>query len=472
LILLNLRSGVTSGIHSVGKLGGLSISRIESEIGPSAVLARGNEVTDPELQRPEFTTSIRHLKVFDSVGRLHGVRRASDECHLSQPAVTQAVAKLEEQIGVTLLERRASGSYLNEFGIIFHRRTERLFAQFEQALLELGVPGRDIPVARIAGRISKSQIRSLISIVENGTFAKAARALGVSQTSLQRAARDLERNLRTPLYAQTASGIVATPAAAEFARKVKLALREIQWGIDEVEAARGNIGGEIVIGAMLLAGSVVLASVINELVSAYPNVNVRILNGNADDMLRYLRTGDVDVVIGLLREPAPDEFVRVALAETPYVVVARHGHPLNQKTEVTLDDLADYDWIIGTPGASRRNRFDKLFAGRRRPQTRIATCSLPTIRLLLSQSDRLTLLTSYELMYEEDALAAVPFGPIEPVPCIGLMTRENWLPTQLQADFIDLVHKQIVASLMPTKVLKRNSGAASQKRDVPLAVVK
>jgi LysR family transcriptional regulator of gallate degradation len=429
-------------------------------------------VIDSDLQRPEFATSIHHLKVFDSVGRLHGVRRASDECHLSQPAVTQAVAKLEEQIGVTLLVRRASGSYLNEFGNMFHRRTQRLFAQFEQALLELGVPSRDIPLARIAGRISKSQVRSLISIVENGTFAKAARALDVSQTSLQRAARDLERNLRTPLYAQTASGIVATPAACEFARKVKLALREIQWGIDEVEAARGNIGGEIVIGAMLLAGSVMLASVISEFVSAYPNAHVRILNGNAEDMLRYLRTGDVDMVIGLLRDPAPDDFVSQTLAETPYAVVARHGHPLHQKNEITLEDLADYEWIIGTPGATRRTRFENLFAGRRRPQTRIATCSLPTIRLLLTQSDRLTLLTTYELMHEEDGLTAVPFASIEPAPCIGLMMRENWLPTQLQADFIDLVHKQIVGSLMPTKTLKRSSETVNLKRDPQLALMK
>jgi DNA-binding transcriptional LysR family regulator len=256
---------------------------------------------------------------------------------------------------------------------------------------------------------------------------------------------------------------VATPAATEFARNVKLALREIQWGIDEVEAARGNIGGEIVIGAMLLAGSVMLASVINEFVSAYPNANVRILNGNADDMLRYLRTGDVDVVIGLLREPVPDDLVHQALAETPYVVVARHGHPLNQKTQITLDDLAAYEWIIGTPGATRRIRFDKLFAGRRRPAARIATCSLPTIRLLLTQSDRLTLLTSYELIYEEDALTAVPFGPIEPVPTIGLTTRENWLPTQLQANFIDLIHSQIVGSLTLTKVLKRSGTSVRRK---------
>jgi LysR family transcriptional regulator of gallate degradation len=413
-------------------------------------------MTDSSSQRRALSTSIRHLKVFDSVAHLHGVRRASDECHISQPAVTQAIAKLEEQFGVTLLERRASGSYLNEFGIIFHRRTRRLFEQFEQALMELGVPSVPIPIAQLAARISRSHIRSLIAIVENGSFAQAARALGVSQTSLQRAARDLERTLRTPLYAQTASGIMATPAAAECARKIKLALREIECGIDEVEAARGNVGGEIVIGAMLLAGSEMIATVIDEFVTAYPNANVRMSNGNAEDMLRYLRTGDVDVVIGLVRQSASDGLVHQKLADTPYVVVGRNGHPLLDKATVTLEDLANYDWIVGTPGATRRIHFDKLFEGRDRPQARIATCSLPTVKLLLAHSNRLTLLTSYELLvHGDDALAAVPFGPMTPVPSLGLTMREGWLPTQLQSDFIDLINKWIVGSLMPEKALKR-----------------
>jgi DNA-binding transcriptional LysR family regulator len=409
---------------------------------------------DSQSRERDFFPSIRHLKVFESVARLQGVRRASEESHLSQPAVTQVIAKLEEQIGVALLERRASGSYLNEFGIIFHRRTQRFFAQLERALMELGVPNAPVPLPRLLGRITKSQIRSLIAIAEHRFLAQAARALGVSQTSLQRAARDLERTLRTPLFTQTASGIAATPAASDFAHKLNLALREIDWGVEEVEAARGNIGGEIVIGAMLLAGSSVLASVIGEFMSVYPNANIRILNGNAEEMLRYLRIGEVDFVVGLLRDEAPEDLLHKALAETPFVIVARPGHPLSQKSTVTLDDLADYDWVVGTPGASRRIRFEKLFAGRRRPKAHIATCSSPIIRLLLAQSDRLTLLTSYELVFEEGALMAMPFGPIEPVPSIGLTMRTNWLPTQLQANFIDLIQKRIVGSLAPAKVLE------------------
>ena len=98
-----------------------------------------------DSEREAISVSLRHLKLFESVARLSSVRRASEECHLSQPAVTQAIAKLEEQIGTSLLERGASGSYLNPLGTIFHRRTERLFAQIEEALVELGVPAGQRP---------------------------------------------------------------------------------------------------------------------------------------------------------------------------------------------------------------------------------------------------------------------------------------------------------------------------------------
>jgi DNA-binding transcriptional LysR family regulator len=265
------------------------------------------------------------------VARLSSVRQASEECHLSQPAVTQAIAKLEEQIGATLLERRASGSYLNAQGRIFHRRVARMFAQIEGALEELGVQAAGAPLSTIASRITRSQIRSLSSIVENGSFVQAARALDLSQASLHRAARDLERNLRKPLYHRTAFGIMATPLAAEFSRKIKLALREIDWALEELEAANGNFDSKIVIGAMPLAGSVMLASVLHEFLSAYPNASVRILNSNADDLLKNLRVGNVDLVIGLLRDPTPADLINEPLRQTPYVVAARHGHPLTRK---------------------------------------------------------------------------------------------------------------------------------------------
>jgi DNA-binding transcriptional LysR family regulator len=174
-------------------------------------------------------------------------------------------------------------------------------------------------------------------------------------------------------------------------------------------------------------------------------------------MLRSLRGGDVDFVIGLLRDPVPEDLIQEPLAEAPCVIVARRGHPLSGKRRVALDDLSAYDWVVGTPGSCRQACFDALFTGRRKPQARVETSSLPTIRLVLARSDSLTLLTSYELAYEDDALAAVPYGPIEPVPSIGVTMRNNWLPTQLQVNFLRLIRRRMTASLMPIKELLRAS---------------
>jgi DNA-binding transcriptional LysR family regulator len=188
-------------------------------------------------------------------------------------------------------------------------------------------------------------------------------------------------------------------------------------------------------------------------VNAYPEANVRILHGNPEEMLRHLRHGNVDFVLGLLRDPSPDDLVSEALADTQYVVVARRGHPLHKKAKVTLADLAEYDWVIGTPGASRRARVDELFAGQRGPRARIATSSLPIMRHLLAESDRLTLLTSYELIHDEGDIASAPFGLVEPAPKRGVTTRAGWLATPLHLSFMDMLHQRINASniLVPRK---------------------
>lgn len=388
--------------------------------------------------------SFRQLKLFECVGRLESVRRGSEECNLSQPAVTQALGKLEQQIGSTLLDRRASGSYLTEAGRIFYLRVQRFFAQIEEALLGMGGGGPEM--ARItAGRVTRAQVRSLLAIIEFGSFAKAAQQLGLTQASLQRAGRDLEGNLRKSIFHRTSTGVMIVPDGVEFGRRTKLAMQEIEWGIRELEIARGAQQSRVVLGTLPYGGSMLLASVLGEFTMRHPAVDVRVLTENAAEMIRRLRFGDVDLVIGIVQETTDADVVNEVLLETRFRVVGREGHPLIGRGDVTIADLADQDWIVGLQGASRRACFDALFEGRRKPHVQIETSTMPVIRHLVMGSDRLTLMTSYELRHETGALAAIPFGPIAPKPSVGVTMRQNWLPTPVHRDFIDLLRKTLQA---------------------------
>ncbi|MGW2225447.1 LysR family transcriptional regulator [Streptomyces formicae] len=56
------------------------------------------------------------LEYLVMVTRLGSLRRASEELHLSQPALGEALRKLERELGVELLERRHSGSKISSEG--------------------------------------------------------------------------------------------------------------------------------------------------------------------------------------------------------------------------------------------------------------------------------------------------------------------------------------------------------------------
>jgi DNA-binding transcriptional LysR family regulator len=395
------------------------------------------------LREQAESISFRQLKLFESVGRLGSVRRGSEECNLSQPAVTQALGKLEQQLGVTLLERRASGSFLTKDGEIFQVRVQRFFSQLENAILDFGVGGSPAGAASIANRISRSQVRSLLAIIEHRSFAFAAENLSLTQASLQRAARDLEGNLRKTVFHRTASGIIVTPDGVEFGRRIKLATQEIEWAIREIETSKGVHDTMLVIGALPFGGSMLLASLLDEFIAAHPKADVRIITESASEMQKRLRFGDVDLVIGIVQETAAKDLANVPFAVTPFRVVARSGHPLADKSNVTLQDLARYDWIVGMEGASRRACFDKMFEGQSIPKSPVATSALPIIRHLIVGSDRLTLMTSYELEHESDALVAIPFGSISTSPTVGVTMRADWLPTKMHQDFVELAKATI-----------------------------
>ena len=387
--------------------------------------------------------SLRQLRLFSAIGTQQSVRRASEECSLSQPAVTQSLAKLEQQVGVSLVDRRASGSYLNAAGKLLHQRVQRFFAQMSAAITECDPATSPATAQAIVNRLTRPQLRTLTAAIEHGPFERASDALAISVSSLQRAARDLENNLHIALFHRTAAGILVTPTGIRLGRRIKLALKEVEVALEEIAAAQGLDSLQVVVGAMPFGGSVLLASALDDFLARQPNADIRIINDSAPEMKKSLRDGEVDLVIGLLPEQQEEELNHLALAATPYSVVVRRGHPLTAQGRVSLADLTAFDWVVGTPGSSRRACFDHLFAGRDGPKAQIATCALTVLQHLLKQSNRLTLMTSYELEHGGDALRALPLDPILPVPSIGILTRRDWMPTALHADFIDVVRRHV-----------------------------
>lgn len=78
----------------------------------------------------------RHLRYFVAVVQGRGFREASRRLHVAQPAISQTLANLEEEIGVKLFLRSGRGTQLTPEGEIFYAATLRTLAQSELAVEE------------------------------------------------------------------------------------------------------------------------------------------------------------------------------------------------------------------------------------------------------------------------------------------------------------------------------------------------
>ncbi|WP_260348937.1 LysR substrate-binding domain-containing protein [Alloyangia mangrovi] len=100
-----------------------------------------------------------------------------------------------------------------------------------------------------------------------------------------------------------------------------------------------------------------------------PQQPILVVEGLYDDLLAGLRCGDVDLILGALRDPAPiGDVVQTALFNDKLAMLARPGHPLVGAGTLTAQELVGQNWVVPRQGTPSRAQFDAFFrraAGRR-----------------------------------------------------------------------------------------------------------
>lgn len=386
--------------------------------------------------------SLSVLRAFGAVAECGSMTMAAASLSRSQPALTLSITKLESQLDAQLITRGRSGSHLTSAGRFLHIRLLRMLEQLDAALGEAlnGEPSRR---SNLKDKISEAQLRCMAALADRQTLELAAQSLGVMQASLRRTAQSIELLTGRPLFSVTANGVVPTKTGAELARKVKLALGEIDAAREEIAIARGRARSRVAIGVVPLCATRVFALTANDFLEAFPEASIGIVHGAYEPLLQDLRAGRIDMLYGVLRLPAwVTDVDEEPLFYDPYAVAVRRGHPLTKLKKPTLENLTAFDWIAPPHGAPRRSSIERLFAGSaRKPTIRIETSSLNMQRALLSTSDRVTMLTRQE-MSQEASIGSLVSLPIEPTVGRfhdGIAFRKDWRPTPVQSRFMELM---------------------------------
>ena len=129
---------------------------------------------------------LRQLEYFQMASRLNNMTRAAERLHVSQPNITVAIQKLENELGVQLFDRAQKQLTLTPEGLLFRQHVEVVlrelldaaieiddYKQLQKGTLQLGIPPMigSYLFPQIFHGFQRIHPKLELSIVEEGSLA-------------------------------------------------------------------------------------------------------------------------------------------------------------------------------------------------------------------------------------------------------------------------------------------------------------
>lgn len=183
------------------------------------------------------------------------------------------------------------------------------------------------------------QLRYLVAISETLHFRRAAESVHVSQPTLSAQLKELEDRLGVQLVERSRSRVILTPIGKAVATRASSVLRDVQDIIDMTKIGQSLLGGVIRVGFLPTLGPYLMPIVLEPLRESYPHLRLYPREGMADQLLRLLEDGNLDLLI--LPLPVRGHALRSErLFREPLSIVAPRDHPLAASKSVDHKALA------------------------------------------------------------------------------------------------------------------------------------
>jgi DNA-binding transcriptional LysR family regulator len=200
---------------------------------------------------------------------------------------------------------------------------------------------------RIERRLKLHDVRVLMSVVEAGSMAKAARRLGTSQPAISRSIAELEHALGVRLLERSAFGVAPTQYGEAMIRRGIAVFDELRAGVKDIEFLADPTAGELRIGCPEAIASGPVLTVINRLTRPHPRIVFHVMTGTAPYIHRSLMERTIEIGIVRVMGRMDEEVLRVeTLFDDELVVAAGARNPLTRRRRIALGELAQEKWVM------------------------------------------------------------------------------------------------------------------------------
>jgi DNA-binding transcriptional LysR family regulator len=193
------------------------------------------------------------------------------------------------------------------------------------------------------------QLECFVAVVDEGSFTRAARRIGITQPSLSQHIRALETELDGPLFNRLPRAVSLTPAGRTLLPDARIAVRALERGMRGARSTLAVDGGELEIATVLSMAVGVLPKLIGIWHELYPNVAIRLHEYVHRSLLEEaVEQGVADFALGPMPVRKWDGPLELVGWEE-FVLVVPRRHSLAGRKRVRLEELTDLQWVLYHP---------------------------------------------------------------------------------------------------------------------------
>lgn len=249
-------------------------------------------------------------------------------------------------------------------------------------------------------------IAVFIKVIQAGSFTKAARLLGMPNTTVSAKVSALEQRLGVTLIRRTTRRLHITPSGEAYFHKCVVALEEIQAAELELTAKQAAPHGLLRITAPIDIGQTLMRPILREFLHKYPQVTVELILSNR--FVDLVAEGvDLAIRVGHLKDSTliAKKFLEEPLslwASPSYI--KQHGLPNHPK------DLRNHEFIRFSAAHSFRLRSGKESV-QIEPPGRLILDDMQTVKSYVLDGGGLGLFPKFICSAEEASGKLVPVLP-------------------------------------------------------------
>jgi LysR family pca operon transcriptional activator len=299
-------------------------------------------------------------------------------------------------------------------------------------------------------RIKFRHLLCFLEIARQGSFARAAEAMAISQPAISKTLKELEALLQARLFERNKGGVELTAAGVRFMRYATPCVQALRDGVSTLRDS-SHEPPHVRVGALSTVESHFMTQVLGLLHQRHAALVVSVATGPGAYLLSQLHVGELDVVIGRVADnPQVQGLAFEHLYSEAMTLVVRPGHPLLAASPVDRSRITDYPWVLPLADTTIRKHADSLFvqAGIAPSAQRLETLSPALSRRYVQSSEAVWVAPrdAVHLDIQQGDLCELELGVREPGGSVGLCTNAALtlsLPGQWLCDVVrEMVSKR------------------------------